>query len=213
MIYALRQKDLSSYPYFYVLSLGCGGAPDLMAFEYMNYEQSISYIGVDKNEYWSKIHNYIKDNFKNGIAQFRNKIDVLTYFELHNCNVIILQYLISFFFDTIGTAGVRKWFSQLAENIVRNKSQNSPLLIIINDADSINTGRDAFPLFMEEIEKVGLTVSSEFRRRFKEHNYYERSIQYGSNQNIFESEIPSRFIHDYCVAKFCESAQLILEVV
>lgn len=37
--------------------------------------------------------------------------------------------------------------------------------------------------------------------------------QYRSNQNIFESEIPSRFIHDYCVAKSCESAQLILEVV
>lgn len=88
MIYALRQKDLSSYPYFHILSLGCGGAPDLMAFEYMNYE-------------------------------------------------------------------------------------NSPLLIIINDADSIYTGRDAFPLFVEEI----------------------------------------KFVCDYCVAKSCESAQLILEVI
>lgn len=108
---------------------------------------------------------------------------------------------------------MRKWFSQLAENIVRNKPKNSPLLIIINDADSINTGRDAFPLFVEEIEKVGLTVLSELRRRFKEHNYYEGAIRYRSNQNIFESEIPSRFIHDYCVAKYCESAQLILEVI
>ena len=32
MIYALRQMDLSSYPYFHILSLGCGGAPDVMAF-------------------------------------------------------------------------------------------------------------------------------------------------------------------------------------
>lgn len=86
-------------------------------------------------------------------------------------------------------------------------------MIIINDADSIYTGRDTFSLFIEEIEKVGLTVSSEFRRRFKEHNYYEGSIRYRSNQNIFESEIPSRFVHDYCVAKYCESAQLILEVI
>lgn len=31
MIYALRQKDLLRYPYFHILSLGCGGAPDLMA--------------------------------------------------------------------------------------------------------------------------------------------------------------------------------------
>lgn len=49
MIYALRQLDLAQYPYFHILSLGCGGAPDLMAFEYMDYEQQISYYGVDKN--------------------------------------------------------------------------------------------------------------------------------------------------------------------
>ena len=188
----------------------------MMAFEYMDYEQPISYIGVDKNEYWGKIHNYIENNFRKGRAQLRNNIDVLTYFEsheLHKCNVIVLQYVISFFYDIVGRSGMRKWFSQLAENIVRNKPKNSPLLIIINDADSINTGRDAFPLFVEEIERVGLTVSSELRRRLKEHNYYAGSIRHISNQNIFESAIPSRFVYDYCVAKSCESAQLILEVI
>ena len=99
------------------------------------------------------------------------------------------------------------------ENIVRNKPENSPLLIIINDADSIYTGRDAFPLFVKEIERVGLCISIEKRRRFKNHNYYAESIMYRNNQNIFEREIPDRFIQDYCVAKYCESAQLILEVI
>jgi len=79
--------------------------------------------------------------------------------------------------------------------------------------DSIHTGRDAFPLFVEEIERVGLNISYESRRRFKEQNYYEGSLKYENNQNIFEGEIPDRFIQDYCVAKFCESAQLILEVI
>lgn len=123
------------------------------------------------------------------------------------------QYLISFFFETIGEDGIRKWFSCLAEKIVKNKPDNSPLLIIINDVDSIHTGRDAFPLFVEEIERVGLNISYESRRRFKEQNYYEGSLRYENNQNIFEGEIPDRFIQDYCVAKFCESAQLILEVI
>lgn len=96
--------------------------------------------------------------------------------------------------------------SCLAEKIVKNKPDNSPLLIIINDVDSIHTGRDAFPLFVEEIERVGLNISYESRRRFKEQNYYEGSLRYENNQNIFEGEIPDRFIQDYCVAKFCESA-------
>lgn len=86
-------------------------------------------------------------------------------------------------------------------------------MIIINDVDSIHTGRDAFPLFVEEIKRVGLNISYELRKRFKEQNYYEGSSRYENNQNIFEGEIADRFIHDYCVAKSCESVQLILEVV
>ena len=60
-------------------------------------------------------------------------------------------------------------------------------------------------------------VEMEFRDKIvawlKEHNYYAGSIRHRSNQNIFESAIPSRFVYDYCVAKSCESAQLILEVI
>ncbi len=174
MIYALSERDLSDYPYFHILSLGCGAAPDLMAFEYMEYEQKISYCGLDLNPYWEKIHN-----------------------------------LISFFYDTIGENGLKKWFRQLANNIVKYKPQKSPMLII-NDADSVYTGRDAFPIFVDEIKKVGLNVIDETRRWFKNHNYYEDSEQYETKRNIFY--IPENFIEDYCVAITCESAQLILEV-
>lgn len=213
MIYALSERDLSGYPYFHILSLGCGAAPDLMAFEYMEYEQKISYCGLDINPYWEKIHNFIEEEYIEGKARFHRNIDVLSYFEdytLEKCNVIIIQYLISFFYDTIGENGLKKWFRQLANNIVKYKPRKSPMLIIINDADSVYTGRDAFPIFVDEIEKVGLSVIDETRRRFKNHNYYEDSEQYETKRNIFY--IPENFIEDYCVAITCESAQLILEV-
>lgn len=67
-------------------------------------------------------------------------------------------------------------------------------------------------MFVEEIEKVGLEISYEKRRRFKEHNYYAQSLRYGSNRNVFERNIPDDFLSDYCVAKSCESAQLILVI-
>lgn len=151
MIYALRQIDLSDYPYFHILSMGCGGAPDLMAFQYMNYPQKLSYVGLDKNVYWEEIHNFIIDNYDDGKVQFLRNIDVLQYFdnrEITKCNVIIIQYLISYFYSNVGVRGVRRWFSKLAQSIVKNKPENSPMLIIINDVDSINTGRDAFPIFV-----------------------------------------------------------------
>ncbi|MCI9576825.1 MAG: hypothetical protein HFJ84_09305 [Clostridiales bacterium] len=213
MIYALNELDLSEYPYFHILSLGCGAAPDLMAFEYMGYKQKISYCGLDKNTCLEKIHNFIKDNYWGGKVRFYRDIDVLTYFENHaleKCNVLIVQYLISFFYNDTGVIGLKQWFKQLANNIVKYKPKDSPMLIIINDADSINTGRDAFPLFVNEIEKVGLNISVEVRKRFKNHNYYENSEQYETKRNIFD--IAENFISSYCVAITCESAQLILEV-
>lgn len=215
IIYALREVNLENYPFFHILSLGCGGAPDLMAFQYMDYPQTISYVGLDKNIYWEKIHNYIVGNFEDGRVQFARGIDVLDYFNdnaLINCNVIVIQYLISFFYWQLGKSGIRKWFSTLADNIVKNKPQNSPMLIIINDADSIYTGRDAFPIFVEEIQKAGLTVTTELRCRFKADPHFANSIRYPSNRNIFNDDIESDFANFYCVARTCESAQMILEV-
>lgn len=165
--------------------------------------------------YWEDIHNYIINNYDDGKVQFLRDIDVLNYFNEHKitkCNVIIIQYLISFFYSSQGEKGVRRWFSELAQSIVKNKPDDSPLLVIINDVDSINTGRDALPIFVEEIEKVGLDVNRELRRRFKSNNYFDGSIQYASKKNIFDC-VSDEFQKDYCVALSCESAQLILEVI
>lgn len=96
------------------------------------------------------------------------------------------------------------WFEQLANSIVKYKPKDSPMLIIINDVDSINTGRDAFLLFVNEIEKAGLNILVQVRRQFKNHNYYENSEQYETKKNNFD--IPENFISNYCVAIICESA-------
>lgn len=213
MIYALSNVDLSVYPRFNILSLGCGGAPDLMAFDYLNPGQIINYRGIDINTHWAKIHDFISENFDKGSVKFFRDVDVLVFFNdntIERCNVICIEYLISFFYSRVGIRGVRRWFRQLAEQIVAYKPADSPMLIIINDVDSINTGRDAFPILREEIENIGLEVTSEYRCRFKEHNYYSGSVRYSSQANIFL--LPETYKDQYKVAIRCESAQLILEV-
>ena len=54
---------ISSFPYYHILSLGCGGCADLMGFEFLINEKKISvpisYIGIDKNELWAPIHQSI----------------------------------------------------------------------------------------------------------------------------------------------------------
>ena len=109
--------------------MGCGGAPDLMSFEYLGYGEDVEYCGFDKNNYWEKVHNFIEDNFTEGTAEFYRDIDVLTYFDNNiyaECNVLIIQYLISFFYGKIGEKGLRKWFEQLVDNVVSYKSEDPP---------------------------------------------------------------------------------------
>lgn len=213
IIYALENIDLSRYPYFNILSLGCGASPDLMAFDYLNLSQPIKYKGFDINEYWGKIHSLIKEQFTGTLIEYYRGFNVLDLFDtttIENCNVIIIEYLISFFYNSIGEAGLLSWFDKLANQIISYKPSDSQMLIVINDADSIHVGRDVFPKLRDSIERKGLRVLKEYRKRFKENNYYQNSERYYSCSNKFQ--IPNGFSDKYKVAIRCESAQLILEV-
>lgn len=68
LLYLMRKSQaLEEINDYHVLSIGCGGCPDLMAFERYchekSYDKSVSYIGIDVNEngnqYMSKL-NHIK---------------------------------------------------------------------------------------------------------------------------------------------------------
>ena len=83
------------------------------------------------------------------------------------------------------------------------------MLVIINDNDSVNTGRDAFSLLTKEIRKLGFEVSEQ-RMRFGDNNYYKKSRQYSSCNNYFK--IPNYIKENYSTAIRCNSAQIILEV-
>ena len=47
IMYALGTIDLEKYPRFNILSIGCGAAPDLMAFNKVASDKKISYTGID----------------------------------------------------------------------------------------------------------------------------------------------------------------------
>lgn len=57
--YALQEIDHDRYRDFSILSLGCGGAADLMAFDEVCSEKINKYYGIDINEYWDTIHEQI----------------------------------------------------------------------------------------------------------------------------------------------------------
>ena len=217
ILYALERVDLSHYPVFNILSLGCGGAADLMAFDYLGLPQPLAYLGLDKNPCWAKIHAQIAGYFSAGgipsRVQFSQSTDVLHYFDsisVPNCNILIVEYLISFFYTQLGRYQTLQWFRTLVRSVVAQKLPGSPFLVIFNDVDSRYTGRDTFPAFRSIVEEAGLHVNFERRMCFKPNSYYANAERHPSQWNKFQ--LPPFVKDNYTPAINCESAQLILEV-
>lgn len=110
----------------------------------------------------------------------------------------------------LGRYRTLQWFRALVRNVVAQKLPSSPFLVIFNDVDSRNTGRDTFPAFRSIVEEAGLHVNFERRMCFKPDSYYADAQQYPSRRNQFQ--LPSFVKDNYTPAINCESAQLILEV-
>lgn len=162
MLYLLRQSEkLKEIDEYHILSIGCGAAPDLMAFEQYAYEaeskKDIRYFGVDVNSRWKRIHerimsydstyiNHIEFDYKDAIQYFNEE-------SLIDTNVIVLQYVISHFYNTGQIGIVQQFFSDLIKNVVETRKKDDPFIVLINDVNSCYRGRNFFEDFVEALKK------------------------------------------------------------
>lgn len=219
ILYALDKIDFSCYPAYSILSLGCGGAPDLMAFESCIPEtcgKSIAYTGYDANPYWAPVHMFL-----NGYAQCRgisarfgtkNIFDVLAdgTAGLYTYNIIIMEYLLSHFQPENRYALVEKLFEGLITRIVENPFRACPVLFLFNEIDhySVTCYYDIFLQILMQRGHDFTTLRLHFSDRREDYN--DGSFQYESARNKFS--IPETIKTNFDCAIRCTSAQLIVEV-
>lgn len=166
---------IKGFPYYNILSLGCGGCADLMAFDFLRIKKKnfmpVSYFGVDVNYLWERIHRKIYDYCgKNDIkfqALYYDAFDYFKYCDLKKCNIIVISYLISFLYNTNQIIQLKEFTTNLVENVIKHKEPNMPLLLIINDVNSCNRGRNYFQFFIDAIQRYGLTI------RKSEYKYFD----------------------------------------
>ena len=156
----LSHIDMNAYPRFNILSIGCGAAPDLMAFEESFPQHPLFYRGFDRNPKWYDIHTFIEGYAKNnGISAYFNRSDIFnifldTSYDWHNYNVIVVQYLISHLYNTGQSHRIRELYDGFVK-IVSQGLSHYPFLIVINDIDSYNKGRNLFHIFLNMLEDAG----------------------------------------------------------
>ena len=214
---------LSDYPYYHILSLGCGACPDLMAFEVFyeeeNLSQQVSYIGFDINEIWNPIHNRILQYSKGHGFIFKpayeDAIEWLDQNKLPKANIVVLGYLISYLFDKTPPNKMNEFIENVAKKIVSCKEDGEKLLLIINDNNSYRRGRNFFDLFTRAIrnQPTVSTVVPEYRYFDTGDLFDGQKIgsPYDVQQSLFP--IPVDIKNRYHTAQKCQQTiQLLLEV-
>lgn len=221
MLYLLRKSEkLKEIEEYHILSIGCGAAPDLMAFEQYAHEaddiKDIRYFGVDINPRWRMIHDRIMayDSIFINHVEFDYK-DAIKYFNeesLIDTNVIVLQYVISHFYNTGQIGIVRQFFSDLIKNVVETRKKDDPFIIIINDVNSCNRGRNFFEDLVEALNSHnyhGRCGCYYFDYRIK-NDFQRYGEKHPSNDTLFD--LSEYDLEIYEPWRDCSSAQMLIEI-
>lgn len=219
ILYLMRQSEaMIQINDYHVLSIGCGACPDLIALERYCHENSayktISYLGIDVNELWKSIHEQI-DSYKTSTikkTRFKYKDAVTEDFTISDTNIVILQYVISHFYNTGQIGQVQVFFRKLIDSIICHKQDGLPMVILINDVNSINRGRDYFKDLVSALKEADFHGS--YKCFYFDYKIVHDAQRYGerheSNQTIFE--LPQEFNDIYQPWSDCSSAQILIEV-
>lgn len=156
----LRQIDLSCYDRFEIFSIGCGGAPDLMAFEELTKTtgKNIYYRGFDKNEKWRAIHDSIEDYASSKQMDVRFwREDIFDVFSRrapsHSYNVVVLQYVLSHLFNISQEGKTSELYDCILNKILPLRNPDSPFIIILCDVDSMDKGRSRWFTLLDKLEE------------------------------------------------------------
>lgn len=220
MLYLMRESTaLKKIKKYHVVSIGCGACPDLMALEkYCSQcedSKTISYYGIDVNTRWKPIHQIIDDysgeiikkttfDYFDAVSEFDDRI-------IKHANVLVLQYVISHFYNTNQISEIEDFFTCIVSNIIAHKQKNNPLVVLINDVNSNNRGRDYFMVLIDKLKAENL--HGHVSRFYFDYRITHEGQRYGTKHpdNKILYKIPDKF-RLYEPWEQCSSAQLLIEI-
>lgn len=133
-------------------------------------------------------------------------------FVIPDANVVVLQYVISHFYNNGQIGQIKEFFQKLIDTIIAHKQKEVPMAILINDVNSNNRGRDYFSDLIEMMKASD--IHGRYSKYYFGYNIVHSGQQYGerheSNKIIFA--LPDEFERIYQPWRSCSSAQLLIEV-
>ena len=173
-----------------ILSIGCGDCADLFGIQhFLNVNQreiNISYTGVDINEKWKPIHEYIPQLFPdvNFNYKYQDAIDYVASLEDVPFNIVILEYVLNEIIKYTPD-NIDDFINELSDKILDRLPSNS--LVIFNDINH-KMVRDYYPKIKLKIEQKNdiACLSLRFNEPFS-HTYGGAKLQ--NDSLVFNTSI------------------------
>lgn len=133
-----------------ILSLGCGGSPELLAINELYPNINLNYLGIDRNTLWKEVH-YKNVKYMNGEVKY----SYLEIFDLFNVDesklskleydLVFIQYFISSLLYSSSESEVIRVFKNISRRIFNRLKVGSNIVLC-----DINNGQ----YFVDVIEKL-----------------------------------------------------------
>lgn len=215
-----RSRILNDMRTYKILSLGCGGCSDLIAFDTFAADKNIAYIGIVINKLWEHVHNFIhkyRDN-SNGRKKF---IKNFGYFDAiktmqtkPQCNVLVLNYVLSSIHRS--TPGKTMNFLRALYAFMTNQKLNRPFVFLFNDINHVFYGRN-------DLDRMIYALQNFYGERISIQSFYfdyknddnGKVYCYGTKHDtsVLRYSLPYKLrISQYGIREFCTSAQVLIEI-
>lgn len=213
--YLLSQSSvLNKMDKWRIISAGCGGCSDLIAFDTLARQQdkNFHYVGADINPLWKPVHDFVGSCVKeNSTAKFTysNALDLI-FAVKDKFNVLMLNYIISSIYH-YDRAKAEKFMRDIYDLAMCGKFAR-PFIIAVNDVNHTNEGRDLVNCFAQNLYNY-FGGNNIFVQRY--YFPYGAPFRYGRSYENYELiyPVPNKLCAgNYGIRPFCTSAQTLIEL-
>lgn len=208
ILYMLRKSSgLSKMDSYNILSIGCGGCSDLAAFDRFAGSKDFSYLGIDLNFLWQDVHSFILDYKAKSLKRVRFAYgNALEYMKNNYCfgfNVMVLNYVIS----TVNSTGsLEEFYTGLIKHLFIDSRTARPFVILINDVNHPNGGRDTFEVFVRWLKNFHELKACRYYFPYK--NFPAFGESHRTCELLYS---PPPYLSGYGLRN-CTSAQMLIEL-
>lgn len=216
-----KSRVLSGMNEYKILSLGCGGCSDLIAFDTFATDKNIAYIGIDINKLWVYVHKFIHKY--RGSSTKRKKFikkfgyaDAVDVMQINpQCNVLVLNYVLSSI--NRSTPGKTINFLRALYAFMTNQNLTRPFVFLFDDVNNTFYGRNY-------LDKMIYALQIFYGERIFIHRFYfdyknddEGNVfHYGTRHNAsgLLYSLPYKLrTSQYGIREFCTSSQVLIEII